>query len=206
MIKINLLATERKAVKKAFSIQTGHKLTVACSLLLVGAGLLIGWRYWRLGRESTRLDQEISSAQQETQQLHSVILQVQQIEQRRAQLQQRVTLIEELRRNQTGPVHMLDQISRALPEMLWLTALKQSLSDSNEVMIDGLATSLTTVSDFVANLESSGYFKRSVEIVSTLVQTVPGAPGELIQFQVRAIFQQPGIATAGGAPVASKTN
>jgi len=122
-------------------------------------------------------------------------------------LQQRVTLIEELRRNQTGPVHMLDQISRALPEMLWLTALKQSLSDSNEVLIEGLATSPTTVSDFVANLESSGYFKRSVEIVSTVVQPAQGATGDLIQFQVRAIFQQPGSPTAAAAPAATnKTN
>ena len=210
MIKINLLATERKAVKKAFSIQTGQKLTVACSLILVVAGVLIGWRYWSLGRESVLLDQQISSAQQETQQLHSVIQQVQQFEQRRAQLQQRVALIEELRRNQTGPVHMLDQISRALPEMLWLTGLKQAATDSNEVLIEGLATSPTTVSDFVANLEASGYFKRSVEIVSTQVQPIAGPPGELIQFQVRAIFQQPGsaLAAAAGAPPAAtnKTN
>jgi type IV pilus assembly protein PilN len=206
MIKINLLATERKAVKKAFSIQTGQKLTVACSLILVVAGLLVAWRYWSLGLESARLDQDISSAQQETQRLHSVIQQVQQFEQRRAQLQQRVALIEDLRRNQTGPVHMLDQISRALPEMLWLTGLKQAVTDANEVLIDGLATSPTTVSDLVANLEASGYFKRSVEIVSTQVQAIQGPPGELIQFQVRAIFQQPGGASAApgaGAPPAA---
>jgi type IV pilus assembly protein PilN len=207
MIKINLLASERKVAKKAFSIQTGQKLTVACSLILVAAGLLIAWRYWTLGRESARLDQEITSAQQETQRLHSIIQQVQQFEQRRAQLQQRVALIEDLRRNQTGPVHMLDQISRALPEMLWLTGLKQA-ADPNEVMIDGMATSPTTVSDFVANLEASGYFRRSVEIVSTQVQTINGPPGELVQFQVRAMFQQPGAPpppppVAPGVPAAA---
>ena len=53
-------------------------------------------------------------------------MQVQQFEQRKAQLQQRVALIEQLRKDQTGPVHMLDQISRALPPMLWLTELKQT--------------------------------------------------------------------------------
>ena len=51
---------------------------------------------------------------------------MQQFEQRKAQLQQRVALIEQLRKSQTGPVHMLDQISRALPPMLWLTELKQA--------------------------------------------------------------------------------
>ena len=200
MIKINLLAAERKVVKKTFAIQTGQKLTVACSLILVLALLVIGWRYVNIGRASAQLDADISSAQAETARLHSVIQQVQQFEQRRAQLQQRVALIEELRKNQTGPVHMLDQISRALPEMLWLTDLKQA-ADPNEVLIDGRATSLTGLSDFVANLEASGYFRRSVEIVNTTVESGTGPTGELIRFQIRGMFQQPG-STPAGAPAA----
>jgi type IV pilus assembly protein PilN len=206
MIRINLLAAERKAVKKKLPFQAGQKLTVACSLILVVAALLIGWRYWDLGRESARIDQEISAAQQETARLRSIIQQVQQFEQRRAQLQQRVALIEELRKNQTGPVHMLDQISRALPSMLWLTDVKQS-PDPNEVVIDGRATSLTSLSDFVANLETSGYFKRSVEIVSTQTEPITGPPGELIRFSIRAIFQQPGAKPpAARAPASAPAN
>ena len=91
---------------------------------------------------------------------------MQQFEQRKAQLQQRVALIEQLRKDQTGPVHMLDQISRALPPMLWLTELKQRPTPT-KCVIDGRCTTLTGLSDFVGNLEASGYFKRSVEIVST---------------------------------------
>jgi type IV pilus assembly protein PilN len=205
MIKINLLTAERKVAKKTFAIQTGQKLTVACSLILVLAGLVIGWRYWTISRESAQLDRDISTAQAETARLHSVIQQVQQFEQRRAQLQQRVALIEELRRGQTGPVHMLDQISRALPEMLWLTDLKQG-ADPNEVLVDGRATSLTGLSDFVANLEASGYFRRSVEIVNTTVESGTGPTGEIIRFQIRAMFQQPGstpAASAASAPAAA---
>ena len=88
--------------------------------------LFVGWRYWALPRDSSALDAEIADAQQETTRLHSIIQQVQQFEQQKAQLQQRVVLIEQLRKGQTGPVHMLDQISRALPPMLWLTELKQT--------------------------------------------------------------------------------
>jgi type IV pilus assembly protein PilN len=203
MIKINLLAAERRAVKKKLPFQGGQKLTVMCSVILVAAGLVIGWRYWQLGQESVRIDQDISTAQQETARLHSIIQQVQQFEQRRAQLQQRVALIEELRKNQAGPVHMLDQISRALPAMLWLTGVKQS-PDPNEVVIDGRATSLTSLSDFVANLEASGYFKRSVEIVSTQTEVISGPPGELIRFSVRAIFQVPGAKPGAGAAAPAK--
>ena len=191
MIRINLLAAEHgRSKKKAAAIlgTTGQKLTVSCTLILILAALFVGWRYWTLTRESADLDRQIFAAQQETTRLHSVIQQVQQFEQRRAQLQQRVVLIEQLRKGQTGPVHMLDQISRALPPMLWLTELKQIGSD---VVIDGRATTPIGVSDFVANLEATGYFKRSIEIVSTTTEPLPQPPGELIKFSLRAIFQQP---------------
>jgi type IV pilus assembly protein PilN len=201
MIKINLLAVERKAAKKRIGFQAGQKITVGCTLILVGAALFIGWRYMSLNSDSARLDEEIASAQQETARLSSIITQVQQFEQRKAQLQQRVALIEQLRRDQTGPVHMLDQISRALPPMLWLTNLKQGVSPA-EVIIDGRSTTYTGLSDFVANLEGSGYFRRGIEIVNTQTETVTAASAELIRFSIKAQFQPPGGAAspAPGAP------
>jgi type IV pilus assembly protein PilN len=206
MIRINLLAADHdRSKKKAAAIlgTTGQKLTVCCTLILILAALFVGWRYWTLTRESADLDRQISAAQQETTRLHSVIQQVQQFEQRRAQLQQRVVLIEQLRKGQTGPVHMLDQISRALPPMLWLTELKQIGGD---VVIDGRATSPIGVSDFVANLEATGYFKRSIEIVSTTTEPLPQPPGELIKFSLRAIFQQPGETKSPAAQAPGGTN
>ena len=74
-------------------------------------------------RGSADLDQQIADAARETQRLQSVIQQVTQFEGHHAQLQQRVTLIEELRKGRTGPVHLLDQISKALPQATWLTDL-----------------------------------------------------------------------------------
>jgi type IV pilus assembly protein PilN len=210
MIRINLLAAERGVKKKAASFRiAGQKMAIGCTLILAASVALIGWRYWLLGHESVELDSKISAAQQETGRLHAVIQQVQQFEQRRAQLQQRVVLIEQLRKGQTGPVHMLDQVSRALPTMLWLTELKQNDKVPGEVTIDGRCTTLTGLSDFVANLEASGYFKKSVEIVSTMAEQIPQPPGELIRFSVRAQFQsateakpdaKPG---APGAPAAA---
>ena len=49
-----------------------------------------------------------------------------------------------------APVHVLDEISRSLPERLWLTEMTQT---AHEFVIAGMATSLTALSDFVANLE-----------------------------------------------------
>jgi type IV pilus assembly protein PilN len=200
MIRINLLAAERDRAKKKSVVSlgtVGQKLTIGCSLILVLGGLAIGWRYWTVNHDSAELDKEIAAAQQETTRLHSVIEQVQQFEQRKAQLQQRVVLIEQLRKGQTGPVHMLDQISRAMPPMLWLTELKQV---GGEIVIDGKCTSPIGVSDFVANLEASGYFKRSIDIVSTSTETMSQPQTEVIKFSIKAVFQQPGEAKAPAAP------
>jgi type IV pilus assembly protein PilN len=198
MIRINLLAAEKTAAKKP-ALQAGQKMVIFCSAILVAALAFIAWRFVALSREGTQIDADIASAQQETTRLRSIIQQVQQFEQRKAQLQQRVTLIEQLRKSQTGPVHMLDQVSRALPQMLWLTEVKQT---GNDVQIDGRCTTPIGVSEFVSNLEASGYFKRSIEILSTQVDATPGASTELIKFSIKATFQTPDAKAAPGAPVA----
>src|SRR5262245_48608537 len=200
MIKINLLAVERKATKKKAvgALQSGQKLTLGCTLILLAAGAGIGWRYWSLQRQSAQLDSDISAAQQEVTRLHSVISQVQQFEQRKAQLQQRVALIEQLRRDQTGPVHMLDQSSRSRPPMLWLTNMKQGATPA-EVIVDGRCTTMTGLSDFVANLEGSGFFKRGIEIIQSQTEAGPATVGELIRFSIKASFQLPGSDASKGA-------
>ena len=195
MIKVNLLTVERKGAKKKIGgFQLGQKLIAVCSLILVAAALFIGWRYWTLDKESKELDARIANARTEVARLQSIIAEVQQFEQRSQQLQQRVSLIEQLRRDQTGPVHMLDQISRALPPMLWLIDVKQG-TNPNEVLVEGRCTTLTGLTDFVTNLEQSGFFKRSVEILESKTEPLTTPPGELIHFSIRAQFQQSGVAT-----------
>jgi type IV pilus assembly protein PilN len=204
MIRINLLSVERERSKKKATFQTGQKVTIACGLVLVGAIVLVGWRYLSLNSESKQLDSDIASAQQETTRLHGIILQVQEFEQRKAQLQQRVVLIEQLRKSQTGPVHMLDQISRSLPPMLWLTGLKQ---DADSITIDGRCTTLTGLSDFVANLEATGYFKKSLDIVSSQTVTMSTPPCEVVKFSLKGVFVAPGdpaSAAKGAKQVAAK--
>jgi type IV pilus assembly protein PilN len=204
MIRINLLTVERKVARKKFALTAAHKTTIGCTSLLLLTAAGIGWRYWVLNRDSKRVDAEIVSAQREATRLHSIIVQVQQFEDRKKQLQQRVQLIEQLRHEQTGPVHMLDQISRALPPSLWLTEMKQG-ADANEVLIAGKCVSITALTDFVSNLEASGYFKRSVEIISSETEQTAQPPGELVSFNVRARFQRPGDPVPAEAAPAKQT-
>ena len=187
MIRINLLGVERQKKTRAISFDIGQRLTLACSLILVVAALLIGWWYRSLNEASARVDADIATAQQERLRLQSLIVQVQQFEQQRQQLQQRVTLIETLRKGQSIPVQLLDHVSRSLPDMLWLTQMKQ---DGADVTIDGRSMTLIAVSDFVSNLGTTELFTRPIEIVSSQVEgsaatAQPGAP-EVIRFTVKA--------------------
>jgi type IV pilus assembly protein PilN len=205
MIKINLLGVERAKVKKKVAFQVGQKLTLGCTLILIITVTFLGWRFWSLRRESTKLDADLAQAQTEASRLHTIITQVQSFEQRKAQLGQRVSLIEQLKKEQTGPVHMLDQISRSLPPMLWLTSLKQSATTPNEITIEGRCLNETVVTDFVANLEGSGYFKRPIEIAGTTTESIQTPPTEVVKFTLKATFQQPGDAGRGTpAPEAAK--
>ena len=202
MIRINLLTTEKKAAKKAVAFDPSQQIVAVCSLLLMVAGLAIGWRFWLISRDAAQMDQAILTEEKETARLHSVIVQVQQFEQRKAQLQQRVTLIEQLRREQIGPVHMLDQISNALPPSLWLTEIKQTATP-NEVLLDGRSLSLTGLSDFVANLERSGYFQRGIEIVNSATDVTGGQDTEVVKFQIKALFKVPGDSAASATAAAN---
>ena len=110
---------------------------------------------------------------------------------RKQQLEQRVALIDELRKGQNAPVHMVDQISRALPDMTWLTTLKQ---EGYTLTLQGRCLTLTALSDFVGNLEASRYFARPVEIVDSVVVSGDGkTTPDLIQFTIRGTFQMAGI-------------
>jgi type IV pilus assembly protein PilN len=189
MIRVNLLAVDRERARRRPRLLVAQKVTAACGLLLAATVVGLGTWYWSLGQRSATLDAEIQAAQQEAERLRSIIQQVQQFDERRAQLQQRVALIEQLRKGQTGPVHLLDEVSRSLPETLWLLEMKQVGQD---LTLDGRCTTLTALSDFVAALNGSGYFSKGVEIVTSQVEvsTVQAMP-DLIRFTVRAKFSVP---------------
>jgi type IV pilus assembly protein PilN len=201
MIRINLLSVERDRAKKprgAF-IPAAHRVTIGATVILLATVLGIGWWFWMLHQRSTTIDRELAKAEADTQQLRGVLQQVQKFESRKAQLQQRVTLIEQLRRGQAGPVHVLDEISKAVPERLWLTEMTQK---GQEITLAGMTTSLTGVSDFVANLEGSAWFARPVDIIDSEMSNDPKS-GELVKFSVKATINNPN-APAAPAPPAKK--
>ena len=197
MIRINLLAVERERVrsKRVVLIPAAHRVTVGATVILVGTAALIGWWFLMLRQQSAQLDIDLAQAETETRQIRSVLEQVRKFESQKAMLQQRVTLIEQLRKGQYAPVHLLDEVSKSLPDRLWLSDLTQT---GTEFTIGGMTDSLTAVSDFVANLEGTRWFKKPVEILDSQVQTDAKA-GDLIKFQIKAQFNDPTAPVAAPA-------
>jgi type IV pilus assembly protein PilN len=196
MIRINLLAVERARSKKRVFIAAAHRVTIAASLILVATTLVVGWWFWSLRQHSSQLDEQLEQAEVETRQIRPVLEQVRKFESQKALLQQRVTLIEQLKKGQSVPVHLLDEISKSLPDRLWLNEMTQTGTDFT---LGGMTDSLSAVSDFVANLESTPWFKKPVEIVDSQVQS-NAKSGDLIKFQIKAQFVDPSAAGAPAGP------
>jgi type IV pilus assembly protein PilN len=183
MIRINLLGVERKQTRRVATFDIGKRVTMACSLVLVVAVAGIGFWYWSLTRSAAQVEQDIAAAKDQQARLNSIIDEVEKFEARRLQLQQRVVLIEQLRKGQSLPVQLLDYVSKSVPEMLWLTTMEQKgLAD---VTLEGRATTMIAVSDFVANLGNNPFFKKPIDILETKASR-DQAGLDLVEFTVKA--------------------
>jgi len=192
MIRINLLAVERERTKKKkkttrVAIPAAQRVTIGATVILLATVLGLFWWFWSLRQQSSKLDADIARAEVETRQLRSVLTQVQKFEARKGQLQQRVNLIEQLRKGQWAPVRVLDDISRSVPERLWLTDMTQAGSDYT---LNGFATTMTALTDFVAGIESTKWFKKPVEIIDSQV-TSDAKTGDLVKFVIKATYFDP---------------
>jgi type IV pilus assembly protein PilN len=199
MIRINLLGVERKQTRRAATFDIGKRVTLACSLILVVAAAGIAFWYWSLTQASAQVDADIIAAKQQQARLTPIINEVAKFEERRTQLQQRVALIEQLRKGQGLPVQLLDHVSKSVPEMLWLTKMDQK--GLAEVTIEGRSTTMIALSDFVANLGNSSFFKKPVEIVQSKAEDRSGV--ELVEFTVKAVLANapaPEAPTRAAAP------
>jgi len=77
----------------------------------------------------------------------------------------RVDVIDQLRKNQTGPVDLLNMIGDTInnTEAVWLDSMKDQ---GSSIDIEGTALSNDAVASLIANLQKTGHF-RNVEIKET---------------------------------------
>ena len=114
---------------------------------------------WRndLNTQSAALSGDIANAEAQLAELQSVIAENEAFEARREMLEDRITTIASLQREQVSPLVLLDQLSRAMTPInyVWLSQLQQN---DTVVTMAGTGTSLNAIADFISSLEATGYF------------------------------------------------
>lgn len=153
MIKINLLS-EAKPVKKKRGVSALGGAGRLNLFLIVGGLLLgllvVGVQWWV---ESSRLKEQEEKnrlAQQEVTRLEAILKEVADFEDKKAKLQKKVDLINALKANQRGPVRLMDEVSNALPDLLWIERMEVK---GEVINIDGKALNPPAVANFFENLK-----------------------------------------------------
>ena len=161
MIRINLLTEARAAAtRKTSLLPSGARLNNMILLGGVAAGILyIGIMALILHSRSKSLDEEIARAQEEVARLKSIIDEVKGYEDKKASLEAKIQLINNLKNNQKGPVRLMDEISRALPDLVWLSELTVS---GDQVSLRGRTLSPNAVATYLENLKKSPFFAEPV--------------------------------------------
>src|SRR3954452_11078546 len=154
MIKINLLSEGKRpaAVRKKSAVKLEGQAIGQWMLL---AGLLVGVLAlagaWYLQNQKLEAKQkEVADAQHEVDQLASVIKEVEEYKDKKAELERKIGIINDLKANQRGPVRVMDYISRALPELLWLDSTTMK---SDSITVEGRAFNTNAVANFIDNLD-----------------------------------------------------
>lgn len=161
MIRINLLGHEPAKPKRSKmpELTVGGSDNAPFILAVVATIVLVAAAWWWQSRSYARLQTLHAQVTAEQQQLADTAERVRTLEDRRAVVNQKLGVILDLKRNQSGPVLLLDQISQELSDSLWLNDM--TVSDGN-VTIVGQALSNLAVSDFAANLRLSSFFDDTI--------------------------------------------
>lgn len=161
MIKINLLPEAKVALaRKPAVIPTGVPLEnlnnyIILAFLILGI-LIGGWLWFSNQSKKIKLNAKVQSAREQAEALKPFIDQVNDFEARKAKLEKKLTIIKDLRANQEGPVHIMDELASLIPDLLWLTDLSLK---GNIMEIKGNAFNPSSVAEFLQRLSESPYFE-----------------------------------------------
>jgi len=169
MIKIDLLPKEERRRKPALAPKVraprerravvGPRLPVGIDtlivlvvfLLAVGAMYLV---FTGQKREIARLEDEITAMQAELKRLQEAVQLVRNLEEKERAIKVKLDVIAKLNRDRFLRAHMMDELSRLLPENSWLLSVVEK---KPSLTIEGLAFSNFIVADFMRRLETSNY-------------------------------------------------
>jgi type IV pilus assembly protein PilN len=196
MIRINLLPV--KETQRAI----GRRQQVSVALLAFVLALLVMIiPYMLQGRTLGRLDTGIEQLRAEIKKLDEQTREARDLDKKRKELEAKLKVIGDLNRKRVGPVHILEDLSAATPEKLWVVDFTDT---GGQATITGMALDNQTIAVFMRQLETSKYFFE-VDLVETsqsqpIRGVISGADGgALKKFIIKAHLDYLG---AGGRPQA----
>ncbi|HJQ38423.1 MAG TPA: PilN domain-containing protein [Thermoanaerobaculia bacterium] len=181
MIKINLVR-EGRAVRGTGVAPVTSTVVVAqptaptsvnniIVLVLTVLGLLAAAGYYfYYKRELAQRQEIVEQKTQEAQKLEAIIKEVEDYQRRKDSLQQRIDLINDLKKNQKGPVRIMDQVSKDLPDLVWLDAMDIS---GGRISLNGRGLNPNAIALFIENIKRDPYFEEPAVGAVTQVSQVP---------------------------------
>jgi len=158
MIKINLLLA-RKEKKKVGMKKEMVILILSVALLFV---LLIAIQ-WITDKEKEDTLRQISETKKEINYYKSLTTEVSKAKEAQKILQDKLNIINSLRKEKASPARVLDELSIDKPEKIQLESLKK---EGSKLGIEGIALDDETVANFMTNLRKSKLFK-NVDLIIT---------------------------------------
>ncbi|MDF1579432.1 MAG: PilN domain-containing protein [Desulfuromonadales bacterium] len=174
MIRINLLPV-KEAQKKEMLIGQVVILAVAVSIVVLGC---LGGYLWLQGQVKEQ-QRQVDEKQTEINQLKKVLGKVREFEKKQKELRSKLDVLGRLKENRSGPVHLLDELSAALAEGVWVELFNEK---GGAIAISAIGLSQEAAAVFLRNLEASPYFKN----VSLLVINQK-SQGDVVLHQFKVI-------------------
>lgn len=196
MIRVNLLVASPGASQPRTLVSKEQKPAMIGLTMLLVTGLGVGGWWYYINQQRAATEAGITTAEARIEQLKDAMKLLESARQHKAELEERISLIERLRTAKHAPVRMLDLMNESMTDGLWLLEIKQTAST---VQIEGRAMSHTSITDFAQALQMSGFFKMPVEIVTTMMEAVDEA--NVIRFVLKAEPAGPAIPATGAAGV-----
>jgi len=150
MAKINLLPwreQRREQLRKEFLLVLGAVAATALLVTLVGSLVING----QIDHQNSRNDYLKSHIAE----LNKQVAEIKDLQTRRAQLIDRMKVIQDLQGTRPSIVHIFDQLVRTLPDGVYFRALERK---GQEITIRGTAESNNRVSSLMRRLEASEWF------------------------------------------------
>jgi type IV pilus assembly protein PilN len=211
LIKINLVR-EGRAVRGAGAAPAAAVAAAAAgpsnlnNVLVFGGvilGLLVafGWWFWEKRTLSEKQD-TVAVKSAEAQRLEAIIREVEDYQKRKDNLQKRIDLINQLKQGQKGPVRIMDQISRDLPDLVWLDRMSMS---GGVVSIDGRGLNPNAIANFVENIKSDPFFEEPDLSSVTGLSTTSSTPVYSFNMSFKFTYAPKNEAGAGAATTTGTT-